>query len=149
MFSPALLSICYLLAVAWPLAKIDIREHRLPNKLVLPSFAVTLAGQLAAVLVGESWMKIVHALAVALLVFACGLVMNRWAGLGMGDVKLLAAMAFSLGWFSSSAVFYCVFIALVLAGLFVLVRRKFRNQSIALGPFLIAGFLLSSISIWQ
>lgn len=152
MFSFAALGILYLLAVAWPLAKIDIREHRLPNRLVLPAFPLTFLGQLMALVVGESWRKLVMALALGILVFALSLVMNRFAALGMGDAKLFAAIAFALGWFSPSAVFYCMFLTFVFAALFVLGAKVFRklsiNRAIALGPYILSGFLVSTITIF-
>lgn len=149
MLTPALLGIAYLLVVAWPLAKTDLREHRLPNRLVLPAFPITLAGQLLAVMWNSNWMQLLHSLAVALLVFAVGLVMNRYAGLGMGDVKLLAAMSLALGWFSSTAVFLGMLVALVLASIAVLIRIHRATSAVPLGPYLLAGFLCATFSIWQ
>jgi leader peptidase (prepilin peptidase)/N-methyltransferase len=153
MLTPAALGILYLLAVAWPLAKTDFKEHRLPNRLVLPAFGVTLVGQLAALLLGDEMQKLWQALSISLLVFSLGLLMNRYAGLGMGDVKLLAAMALSLGWFSGELVFYSVLLASVLATLAVVwlrIRNKATaSQAIALGPYLLLGYLAVSFTQLQ
>ncbi|MEY4019430.1 MAG: hypothetical protein RLZZ590_730, partial [Actinomycetota bacterium] len=48
----------YLLTVAWPLTRIDLRERRLPNRLVVPAFPVTLLGQLLASVLGGSWLSL-------------------------------------------------------------------------------------------
>ncbi|MEO0049164.1 MAG: hypothetical protein RL556_496 [Actinomycetota bacterium] len=149
--TPAVLGVVYLLVVAWPLAATDIREHRLPNKLVVPSFGFTLIGQLAAVLVGASGLLVLGAFSLGLLVFGLALTVNYFGTLGMGDVKLLAAMAFALGWWGSAAVLTSVLLAFILAGLFVLAKVIFKrarfSQAIALGPYLIAGFATSALKL--
>lgn len=150
LFSPAALGLIYLLAVAWPLAKTDWQQHRLPNKLVLPAFPVTLTGQLMAIMLGEQSLRLIHALAVALLVFALGLVANRFAGLGMGDVKLMAAMALALAWYSGQLVFEAVFAAVLLAALAVglgwVFKRSSLKRAIPLGPYLLIGFLVAAVA---
>lgn len=147
MFTPAALGILYLIAVAWPLTKIDIREHRLPNRLVLPAFAVTLLGQLMTLLLGESWQRILHVLAVAFLVFALGMLCNRYAGLGMGDVKLLAAMALALGWFNASVLLALIVVAC--ASALLVSFRAGLKRAIPLGPHLFVGFGASVFALLQ
>jgi leader peptidase (prepilin peptidase)/N-methyltransferase len=147
MFTPAALGILYLLAVAWPLARIDIREHRLPNRLVLPAFAATLIGQLVTLLLGESPQRILRALAVAFLVFTLGLLCNRYAGLGMGDVKLLAAMALALGWFNASVLMALILVAC--ASALLVSFRAGLKRAIALGPHLFVGFGASVFALLQ
>lgn len=137
----------YLLAVAWPLARTDIREHRLPNKYTLSAIAIAFVAELLAAVIGNQWLNFCVALICALLSFAIGLLANRFATLGMGDVKLIAAMSLCLGWFTPVAPLLAVTFAFVLAGLVVLaklVARKTRmGQSIALGPYLLAGFAIA------
>ena len=149
--TPAVLGIIYLLVVACPLASTDIREHRLPNKFVVPSFGFTLIGQLAAVLAGATWLQLLGAFALGLLVFGLALTVNYFGTLGMGDVKLLAAMAFALGWWGSAVVLTSVLLAFILAGLFVLakvlIKRARFSQAIALGPYLIAGFAVAALKL--
>jgi leader peptidase (prepilin peptidase)/N-methyltransferase len=115
---PALLGPIYLVAVAWPLTRIDLRERRLPNRLVLPALAITLFGQLLAVLCSAPAPQLLVALACASCAFIGGLLLNRFAGLGMGDVKLITAITLALAWFNP-------FVPLVALGL-VLLRPRFR-----------------------
>ena len=140
----------YLLAVAWPLSVVDIRERRLPNKFTLPAFPITLFGQLIAVCGGADATRLLLALLAGVLAFSACLALNRYAGLGMGDVKLIAAITFALGWFSPLLPAIAVAIALALAGvvaLAMIMRRKANmGSSIALGPYLLAGFLVTLIS---
>ena len=141
----------YLLAVAWPLSVVDIRERRLPNKFTLPAFPITLFGQLIAVCGGADATRLLLALLAGVLAFSACLALNRYAGLGMGDVKLIAAMTLALAWFSPLLPAIAVAIALALAGvvaLAMIMRRKANmGSSIALGPYLLIGFALSFIAL--
>ena len=142
---PALLGILYLVAVAWPLAKTDLAEHRLPNRLVVPAFPVTLVGQLAALLLGEHPIRLALSIVIGLLSFGVGLLANRFAGLGMGDVKLYAAIALVLGWWGFQPALLALLLAFGLATIVViwlLVTGKTKiGSSIPLGPYLLFGFI--------
>ncbi len=137
----------YLLIVAWPLARTDIREHRLPNKYTLPLVPIALVGQLAACLAGADWSQLAIALGWAVASFAVGLGINRIGTLGMGDVKLITGMSLSLGWFAPVAPLLALCAAFALATivvLFLFVTRKARmGSSIALGPYLLVGFAIA------
>jgi leader peptidase (prepilin peptidase)/N-methyltransferase len=137
----------YLLVVAWPLARTDIREHRLPNKYTLPLMPIALVGQLAAGLSGADWSRLAVALAWAIAAFAIGLGVNRIGTLGMGDVKLVTGMSLSLGWFTPAAPLIALAAAFGLATLVVLflftTRKARMGSSIALGPYLLVGFVIA------
>lgn len=139
----ALLGPIYLLGVAWPLARIDIREHRLPNRLVLPALPITLCGQVLASAVSNEWSSLLQAVVAMLVAFAIGLLLNRFATLGMGDVKLIAASSLMLGWFSPVMPLAAVFIALGAATAVVvpmlMLRRLSLGGGVALGPYLLGG----------
>jgi leader peptidase (prepilin peptidase) / N-methyltransferase len=141
----------YLLAVAWPLSVVDIQERRLPNKYTLPAFPITLFGQFVAVCGGADGTRLLLALFAGVLAFSACLALNRYAGLGMGDVKLISAITLALAWFNPLLPAISISIALVLAGLVALVlvlRRKTNmGSSIALGPYLLVGFALSLIAL--
>jgi leader peptidase (prepilin peptidase)/N-methyltransferase len=68
----------------------------------------------------------------------------------MGDVKLIAGISFALAWFNSFLPALAILIALVSAGvvsLALLALRKTRmGSSIALGPYLLFGFLVCFIA---
>ena len=150
---PALAGIAYLVAMSPALAAIDLRERRLPNRLVLPALPITLAGQLiAAALDASLWSRMASALISALLVFVFGVFASLRGQLGMGDAKLMAAMALSLGWFSPIAPFIALLTAFVAAGGFVLVQtvrmRLALAQSIPLGPYLLFGNLVGLVALF-
>ena len=160
------LPVAYLLLVAWPLARIDLREHRLPNALTLPGLWLALAGQTLASLVlalrglvdqGRDWPEVLGAafanqagaLVVAAVVFAFSLAAHVWAGLGMGDVKLLTVIALSLGWFSPWSPLLAVVVGLATAVVVVVTRfamgRIKLNAAMALGPYLLVGFAVAAL----
>lgn len=137
------------LLVGARLAVIDARTHRLPDRLVLPSYpaAALLLGAAAGV-AGE-WERLAVMLggAAALLAgFAALHLVNR-RGLGRGDVKLAGVLGLYLGFVGWPAVWWGPFLAVVLGGLWslalVLARRGSLTSHIAFGPFLLAGTALA------
>lgn len=147
----AAIGILYLVAVAWPLSKTDIREHRLPNKYVLPAFPVILLGQIIAELASGQWWRIWLSLAATGLALGIGVLANRYASLGMGDVKLIAAIVQALAWYSPILPLLALLFAFVIASAVVVVKVALRKSSfgstIALGPFLLSGFAITLLSI--
>ena len=149
-FDFAWLGPLYLVAVAWPLMVIDLRERRLPNRLTLPAIPITLLGHGLAIMLGADLGRLLGALVTASVAFVVCLLLNRFAGLGMGDVKLISGIALSLGWFSPLLPLAALLIAFVAAGavsLALLALQKTRmGSSIALGPYLLFGFVVCFIA---
>jgi leader peptidase (prepilin peptidase)/N-methyltransferase len=149
-FDFAWLGPLYLVAVAWPLTVIDLRERRLPNRLTLPAFPIALFGQGLAVILGANPWRWLGAFIASIVAFIICLALNRFAGLGMGDVKLISGITLALAWFSALLPLYALFVALVTAGLASLVllalRKTRMGSSIALGPYLLFGFLVCFIA---
>lgn len=141
----ALIPALYLLAVAWPLAVIDLREHRLPNRLVLPTYPIALLSQLIATTISMDWAQFFIALLCSLTVLIVGLIANRFDVLGMGDVKLAGALALVLGYFNFYLPILAIGIAFVLAFaviLLMITRGKVSlGSSIPLGPYLLISFI--------
>jgi leader peptidase (prepilin peptidase)/N-methyltransferase len=120
------------------LAAYDVREHRLPNVLVIPGIGVGLLS-----CVGE-WLISGRPPIVSLV--AAGayagflLVLNLLGGMGMGDVKVAAALGLA-SWSTAVAVLSPV-VAFLAGGLVsaVLLVAGRRGRRIAFGPFLLGGF---------
>ena len=138
------LGLGYLALTAWPLAKTDILQRRLPNKYVLPAFPITLLGQVAAGVTSGIWSNMLWAFFSMVITFLVSLGVNRLGLLGMGDVKLMAAMSLALGWYSVTLPVLALLISFFVAGivaLALLVLGKIKpGGSMPLGPYLIAGF---------
>ena len=139
------LGLGYLVITAWPLAKTDILERRLPNKFVLPAFPITWLGQLMAGALGAGFVNMLWAFLAALTTFVISLAINRLGLLGMGDVKLMAAMSLALGWYSPVLPIIALGLSFLIAGLVAVgllaSKRVKLGGSMPLGPYLIAGFL--------
>ena len=137
----ALIPALYLLAVAWPLAVIDLREHRLPNRLVLPAYPIALVSQLVATIISMDWAR----------VLVIGIIANHFDVLGMGDVKLAGALALILGYFNIYLPIIAIGIAFVLAfGVILVLLTKGKvslGTSIPLGPYLLLSFI-GTCSYW-
>jgi leader peptidase (prepilin peptidase)/N-methyltransferase len=147
----ALLGPLYLLAVAVPLSIIDVRERRLPNRLTLPGIPVALFGQVLSCLLVGKWMPLIIAVIWMLGGFAVGLAFNRLQALGMGDAKLMAVICLNLGWFGwlwpVAALALAFGMATVLALAMLATGRYKMSSTIPLGPYLLAGFLASTIGL--
>jgi leader peptidase (prepilin peptidase) / N-methyltransferase len=136
--SPALVPGLALAAVAPPLARIDLAEHRLPNRLVVPALLAGVVG------LGLSWLvsgvpPLIPLLAGA--IYAGVLfVLALFGGMGMGDVKLAAALGLAAPTVAIAlASPLLAFLFGGVAAVIVLIRRG-RRARIAFGPFLLAGY---------
>jgi leader peptidase (prepilin peptidase) / N-methyltransferase len=138
------LGLGYLALTAWPLAKTDIQQRRLPNRYVLPAFPITWLGQLGAGIATGLWWNMLWAALAMLITFAVTLGVNRLGLLGMGDVKLMSAMALALGWYSLILPVIALLISFLIAGLvaaMLLILGKIKlGGSMPLGPYLLVGF---------
>jgi len=153
-FLCGMLPAVYLAAVTGELARVDIAEHRLPNRLVLPGLAVAV-GCLVMLWIVSGRVPVTSLVAGAgmLLFFVAA---NLAGSMGMGDVKLAALIGFVLGLLgdvtasdASAALGFtpvlCGGILAFLTGggaaLVALARHPRRTRArIAFGPFLLVGF---------
>ncbi|HEV7742864.1 MAG TPA: A24 family peptidase [Pseudolysinimonas sp.] len=140
--TPATIPALYLAAVTPALIRVDVREHRLPNRMVVPGLVVGLASALLGwTLLGCSPFPVLAGLAFGgslwLLVLA--------GGIGMGDVKLAALIGFASP--TPTVAVAAPVIAFLTAGVVavvVLIRRG-RSSRIAFGPFLLAGYFAAVV----
>jgi len=143
--TPALL---YLAAVSVALTLIDLDVHRLPDAIVLPSYAV------AVVLLAlaswnptgtADWAALLRALigGAALLAVYFVLVLAYPRGMGLGDVKLAGLLGLYLAWAGWAELVVGWFAAFALGGVFSLVLiatgRAKRGSGIPFGPWMLLG----------
>ena len=118
---------------------------------MLPGLAITLVGQVLSVLAGAQWQQLAVAWVTAVTVFALAAVANYFGALGMGDVKLMALMTSALSWFGWQHPLIAFAVAFVLATVGVLVlfvaRRAKLGSTVALGPYLLAGFAVAATGL--
>jgi leader peptidase (prepilin peptidase)/N-methyltransferase len=133
-------SVVFVLFVVTTLAVVswyDVRERIIPNRIVLPAWALVLAAQMA--LRPGRWTEWLVASGLAFAAFLLP-ALALPAALGMGDVKLAGLLGAALGYTVLSG----VLIGTVLAGAycaFLLIRHGAAARRIAIpyGPFLAAG----------
>jgi leader peptidase (prepilin peptidase) / N-methyltransferase len=115
----------------------DVRARIIPNKIVLPAWAIVLVAQI--VLHPGQWVEWLVASGAAVAAFLVPALAFP-DGLGMGDVKLVGLIGAALGY----SVLNGLLVGTVLAGLFaaaMLIRygSAARRATLPYGPFLAAG----------
>lgn len=156
-----LLSCAYFAVIAVRLTVIDVRQHRLPDRIVLPSYAVagvlllgavalyavavapdTASGPGGAALFGVPGLRVVAG-GVALWLFYFLLRAVYPPGMGFGDVKLAGVLGMYLGFLGWQHVLAGTFAAFLFGGIWSLgllvSRRGTLKSSIPFGPFMLAG----------
>lgn len=132
---------------AW-LAHVDIREHRLPNRILLPATACLLALCIAAAMFGGSASTLVRAVSGAAILGSVYVAL--WAasrgGLGGGDVKLAVPIGLLLAWDGWPAFIVGAALAFVVGGIWAIgvlsTRRGTRDTHIPFGPCMVLGSVL-------
>ncbi|GAA2047311.1 prepilin peptidase [Leifsonia soli] len=142
----------YLTAISIALALIDLDTHRLPNAIVLPSYAVGAVLLGAAALLGGDPFAVARAAigACALFAFYLILALVRPGGMGFGDVKLAGVLGLFLGFLGWAPLLVGAFAAFLLGGLFSLILlaggRAGRSSGIPFGPWMLAGAWLGILA---
>lgn len=138
-----LLAYSFLAATGVVLAIIDTLEHRLPSKLVLPSFAVLATLFATSSIINADPANLLRAAAASIAVagFYLVLALASGGGLGAGDVKLGALLGLALGWAGWQVVLAGVFLGWCFAAITWLVLRATGRRAYLLpaGPFLLLG----------
>lgn len=139
----------YLAAIGVALSAIDLDTKRLPNAIVLPSYAVALVLFLLPAVIDGRWDDYLRAVlaGAALFAFYFLLAFIYPAGMGFGDVKLSGVLGIYLGWVSWALVALGTFAAFLLGavvGIAVIARGKGgRKTKVPFGPFMVIGTFLA------
>ena len=139
------ISFGYLAVISVVLTVIDVRSRRLPNRIVLPSYAVAGVLFTLACLTGAPWSSLTRAgigAAVLFLFYALfRLIDRRWVG--GGDVKLAGVLGGYLAWLGWDTLIIGAAAAFMCGGVWavaLLMRRKAnRSTRLAFGPWMILG----------
>lgn len=140
-----LIAFLYFAAVSVALSAIDLDVHRLPDRIVLPSYAVGALLLLGAAIAGGDWVALARAAAGAGILFAFYLVLAlvKPGGMGMGDVKLAGVIGLFLGQLGWAELIVGTMGAFVFGGVVGIVMmatgRAKRGSTIPFGPWMLAG----------
>jgi leader peptidase (prepilin peptidase)/N-methyltransferase len=157
-YSVELPAYLYLAAVAIALAAIDLDVRRLPDRIVLPSYAIAALLLLPAAVVGPDWANAARGLAgAATLYLLYRLIALYPGGMGGGDVTLAPLIGLYLGWLGWSSLAVGAFAGFLLGGVVGVAllgaRRVHRGSRLPFGPFMLAGafvavFAAAPIASW-
>lgn len=146
---PALLGFGWVAAAGLLLAVVDLAAHRLPDVVTSPAAVVCAAAFVVDAAVTGSWGAVGRAILAAA---ASGVVAGlAWlavpAGLGLGDVKLLALLGLVLGWAGWDVLLAGVFLGLVVGSVvslaLIATRRAGWRTAVPFGPPLLTGAVLA------
>ena len=142
----------YLGAVGVALALIDLDVKRLPDVLVLPSYAVALALLALPALLDHRWPDYGRAVLGGVVLYAGYFVLAYAypAGMGFGDVKLAGVLGIYLGWLGWGSLAAGAFLGFLLGGVvgvaLLASARATRKTAIPYGPFMLLGALLAVLA---
>ncbi|MDX2377126.1 prepilin peptidase [Microbacterium sp. LRZ72] len=140
-----LVAYLYFAAVSVVLTLIDQDTRRLPNAIVLPSYAVALGLLALACVAGADWGSFWRAVLGGALLYAFYAVLRgiRPGGMGGGDVKLAGVVGIYLAWLGWGSLAVGAFAAFVLGGVVGLalltLQRAGRHTAIPFGPWMLVG----------
>jgi len=143
-----------LVVIAGWLSAIDLKEHRLPNRIVGPLAGAVLLAVVSAGIWNADLARSGRALLFGLGAAAVLLVGNLVGGIGMGDVKYAFPLWATLGWFGADAVVMAALVTAAaggLAAIVVLLSGRGRQYRLPYGPFmsigLVAGLLQAATNL--
>lgn len=145
----ALPAFWYFAAISIALAVIDLDVHRLPDKIVLPSYPVVAALLLLPVVLDRDGSALIRVAVggVALWLFYFLLVVIYPAGMGGGDVKLAGLLGMYLGWLGYRELVVGAAAGFALGGvlsvLLLATGVVTRKTLVPYGPFMLVGAWLA------
>ncbi len=110
----------------------DLRNHRIPNKLIILGLIVALVFQLAASAAQGLWSGLLG----AVIGLACFMPFYAMRAMGAGDVKLMAVVGFFM---SPIGALYAALFSLLAGGLGALVYLMWRGLRASVSPLLHEG----------
>ena len=141
------------LAFSLYLSLIDLREMRIPNRILLIAMITTFSSMVAVSLYQKDFIQLLQALLggfLSVLIFFL-IHLAKPSGLGMGDVKFAGLIGASLAWISFPAGLFGLVIAFLSSALYsiaVLVLSPKRHQRvIPFAPFMSLGLFFSGVGL--
>lgn len=142
-------ALCYFAFIGVVLSIIDLKTQRLPDVLVLPTFAVSLVLlSVAALLIDEPSRILTMVICAMASSFLYGILWFFFPnGFGFGDVKLMLVVGAILGWFSVGQAVLGVMLPFIILSVvalpLMLVKIVGRKTKAPLGPWIILGAIVS------
>ena len=144
-FASVVAAYAVFLALSAVLTVIDVRSHRLPDRIVLPGYVAGVALFAVACLLGAEWGSLLRGLIGMTALWLFYFLMRTLTpdGMGGGDVKLAGVVGLYTAWLGWGALVVGAVAAFLLGGLVGIVllatRRAGRRTRIPFGPWMLAG----------
>ena len=135
------------------LSLIDIRELRIPNRILIWGFIVTIAAMILAGLAISDPTRILQALGGGAISIASFFLLHlvKPSGLGMGDVKFAGLIGGALSWIAFPIGLIGLAIAFVASALFAIISfsifRSSMKRVIPFAPFMAFGLYFTAIGL--
>lgn len=140
-----------LLAILATVTVTDIKEQKIPNKVVVAGLLLRVAFAVAefATMGAEAFLAIakdaLYSLILVAVLFVLGVLLLK-GGIGMGDIKLMAVMGLFQGITGViSSLFLSLLVIFVLAIIMLITKKKQKKDSIEFAPSVMVGTLASII----
>ena len=139
-----------LASLMWPMAQIDYKFKRIPNKLLVLGLiyrVIILVFELIFYrdgLVFTILLEIIGSMAIGLILLLTLLIVKN--GIGMGDVKLFMIMGLFIGVYRlMSALIIIMFIAFFISLYKLIIKKEGKKAEFAFGPSIAIGSLISFV----
>lgn len=130
---------CLLSSILFVIAVIDFEHKIIPNELLIVAFVL---GIIFHIFSGGFLSSVIGFFAVSVLLYIIAILSK--GGIGGGDIKMMAAFGFCIGW---QNILLSLFIASIIGSLvaiYLLVFKKYgRKTEVPFGPFLAIGIYIS------
>lgn len=134
---------------AVPLAVVDARTRRLPNRATFPLAAGMLGYWIGVALTTGQWQLLIQAALTTGAVAVVALIIALVGTLAAGDVKLMLAIGLLTGWFSWLLPLYAIaasyLLALPHAATILARRRQRRDTRLPFGPYLVTAAITVTV----
>lgn len=139
-----------LAAFLLPIAAIDLKVQKIPNKFLLVAVVVRVILLILEFLESSSnaWLTLKSAVvaAIVLFVFFVLILLVFKNSIGMGDVKLFAVIGLYQGiWGSINSIFFSLVASFFLSIMLLIFRKKTRKDTISFGPCAFIGTVIAIV----
>lgn len=145
-----LIPLAYVAGAFIPITLSDVRDNKVPNKIVVPLMILTLLCWLTLAIWQGEWLKFGISILLFVGITFLGLVLNhKFNVMGMGDIKLIATLTMILAWFSwgiALAFLPALLILGLVFGFFAVTMTEIRTLKLSPVVFATFGILLAIAS---
>lgn len=137
-----------LVLIMLPIAAVDFREQKIPNKLLVAALVIRLliyiAEFISSVPLAVAILKDNILGAIVIGAFFLLLLLIFKNSIGMGDIKLFAVMGLYQGlWGAINSVFFSLMVSFVLSVGLLITKKKGRKDTISFGPCILLGTVIA------